>query len=209
MQFYRIIFRNKRDIARIEGIESGLKKFNCPIERNFAWHPVETVRVILRNVGKKYGETLLDGHYDYYIISETILSFFEKHGFLTTNETFPVEIIDPLPTRYQNVKQPKYFIIDYRKIQGALLDFKRFPYPWPRYCFWCKSLKFNDSKFMEDIIKQQVKPMYIDEKSWNGRHLFSIGKSQILDSPRLYCTELFKEKFETEFEGYITFEKFA
>lgn len=187
LNIYEIVIeKSKSKYPKISQIISGLKKIDyCKSENAFCWVPDSKLEVQLwKNKGQIWPDFLHDYHWhDYYIFSERFYEMLNSLKYVET-KSYGIDFNNDIPDKLKNTKPPKYFVMNTEPLHGAEIDYKKSKLANYTYCKECKTLRISVDDIVKKINAGIKGGMYIDEKSWDGKELFSIGR-------KLYCTKEF------------------
>lgn len=143
------------------------------------------IRVLFeRRKGTKWPDAL-GGAYAYFIVSQRVIDCWEIEG-IDTFPIQPVEIAEPYPQKLEGTNPPKYFWIDGKKLNGALVDFQASGFVNFGFCSECGRRIENISETFKRQYATGAKFSYVfQENAWNGLNLFTTDISYA----KFFCTE--------------------
>ena len=135
-----------------------------------------------RRKGTKWADALGG---EYFIVSQRVIDCWEIEG-IGVLPIQPVEIAEPYPKKLEGTEPPKYFWIDGRKLNGALVDFQASGYVNFGFCSECGRRIENISETFKRQYATGAKFSYVfQENTWNGLNLFTTNISY----RKFFCTE--------------------
>jgi len=195
MRFYEITHNSsyERQWTMAVSIEprSHLIRWSCPDCGRATSYPAGAFDVTIEG-GKAYPDILGCGAYPFLIVSDKVLSSWQKCG-IGLLATYPVKIAKALETDLSPESARPYFRLE---IGGCIkVDIPRSGGKITEYCFRCGEF--------------QTEPMLIKkfaflEGSWDGSHLF---RDQRFFPTVVFCTDSVKQLAENEMHTNFRFEE--
>lgn len=141
------------------------------------------IKVLLeRRKGTKWPDALGGA---YFIVSQRVIDCWDVEG-IGVFPIQPVEIAEPYPQKLEGTEPPKYFWIDGRKLNGALVDFQASGYVIREFCSECGRRIENISETFKRQYASGVEFSYVfQDDTWNGANLFTTDISE----GKFFCTE--------------------
>ncbi|MES0492111.1 MAG: hypothetical protein ABUK01_19135 [Leptospirales bacterium] len=190
-QFYEVFQKNSLKLfPKAIEIEAGLKRIDyCKREEAFYWVPFEEVSLRINNLNiKLWPDHLHDYHWEnYYIFSENTFQKMEDAFGLKNIKSYPVKIISDFHSDTNHLSNPDYYLLNEIAIIGGNIDYKKSGLTYT-VCKECRSIRINTEDIIKAIEQGIGSKLIIDESSWNGQSLFTIGDEK---STRLCCTDEF------------------
>ena len=141
------------------------------------------IRVLLeRRKGTKWPDALGGA---YFIVSQKVIDCWDVEG-IGAFPIQPVKIAEPYPKKLEGTKPPKYFWIDGRKLNGALVDFQASGYVIREFCSECGRRIENISETFKRQYARGVEFSYVfQDDTWHGLNLFTTD----ISDRKFFCTE--------------------
>ena len=141
------------------------EKWRTQQNENYYDRPLDA----LLDTGSKWTDIIGNGSEPHFtIVSQRVLEIWESED-IGKFPAFSVAILPP----YKKMKEPPlmYYRLDYKKMEGAELDFDESGFINLKYCNVCQHYSY-DWLQSDRMANAKITPYVLKEETWNGANIF-------------------------------------